>query len=181
MGSDQGAQGFIESEHETPSDGYGPTPLGPGSSICLSSWGNGFSYLQPEPFMFQLVPLSLAFPPHTAVKSPAVSSPSLPSVVGMLLAAPEVIASPDGNSPNPTASPHSGRALAPQPQWTSLNSCHVIYMFIVLGVTQTVISHLMSPELRENNSCLDVLALPLFTQPRILCHFFAEITWLYEA
>lgn len=91
----------IESEHEIPKDEYGPTPLGPGSSICLSSWGNGFSYLQSEPFMFQHVQLPLALPPPTAVRSPAVSSPSLPSVLGMLLAAPEAIPSPDRNSPGP--------------------------------------------------------------------------------
>lgn len=99
-------------------------------SLCPSPaaqlWKKGSPYLQLELLMFQLLPLPLTLSPCTAVKTPALSSPSLPSVPRMLLSAPQTIPSPGQMSPGPAASLHRTRApatLSPASLWVFFLYC----------------------------------------------------------
>lgn len=76
VGSDWAAQGFTQSEDETPRDGD-PAPL-----LGCPSREKASPYLWPEPLMFQLVPLRLSPPPHTTAESLAMSPPSPPVSAG---------------------------------------------------------------------------------------------------
>lgn len=82
-------------------------------------------YLQPEPPIFQLVPLPFALPPHTAVKSLAVSSLSSPVGSGD---APEAVSS-GWTSHGATAPPWGKRAPNPPSQWSPLNPPQIVNVY----------------------------------------------------
>jgi len=62
VGSDQTALGFTQSGLESPQAGEGPTSIPPALSPQLGCprGEKPSAYLQPEPLVFQLVPLTLA-------------------------------------------------------------------------------------------------------------------------